>query len=309
MNKLKRYQLLIDEADKYFNLGNYNSAYNKFEEAFQIQTTVRDALNYALCAFYLDKYDQAEKIYLYTIEEFPNVPTSYIGYSYLLYKTQKYGDAIKYLNKCIPLLNKDKENEVQLLSLAYGDIGSCYYELNEYDEAITNLEKSIELMPNLRSYYLLIDIYEVKQEYEKSLDRALKMYEIDPNHGFANYLLGNAYRGVNDWVNAKKYFELELKQKEPYAYTYFYMSLIHLNEKDYDKALMYSLKALEQLKDDPNVWYNLGCVYALKEDYKNAYECLKASCILNKENIEYMKNDPELEAFRNTKEYEQILTQ
>ena len=76
--------------------------------------------------------------------------------------------------------------------------------------------------------------------------------------------------------------------------------------KKYDESLQYYLKAIELDKEDFNAWYNLACLYALMNDFDNAFSCLTYIKYNKKKYLESTKTDDELVELRKDKRYEEL---
>ena len=65
--------------------------------------------------------------------------------------------------------------------------------------------------------------------------------------------------------------------------------------------------SLERDKEDYNTWYNLGCLYSIIKDFKNAFDCFKIIKYKKPDFISGMANDNDLVEFRQTDYYKEIL--
>jgi len=145
-------------------------------------------------------------------------------------------------------------------------IGMSYFSQGEYDKAIIEFEKSIELDSNhADSYYYLGQCYLQKGLYRKAYkisEQAINQYEkkIEKNP-----------------VDLDAYIKL--------GYIYEMRSLIpFINE--YDKALNYFFKALEIFPENAWVHLNIGFIYLQKKDYPQAIEYLEKAAKMSSHNAE-----------------------
>lgn len=76
-------------------------------------------------------------------------------------------------------------------------------------KGVMSLRAMLDKNPNNVLVLLTLARLSVTQtgEYQKAIDRLLKVLEIEPKHEEAHYLLGHAYNGLGDKANAKSYFE------------------------------------------------------------------------------------------------------
>jgi tetratricopeptide (TPR) repeat protein len=77
--------------------------------------------------------------------------------------------------------------------------------------------------------------------------------------------------------------------------------------KDYEKAKQAYLKGLEKSPEQYELWYNLGCLYVLMNDYKNATECFTYVYYKKRSLFQYMKEDGELADYIKSPEYQSIV--
>ena len=172
----------LDIAKKHFELGSKNLDSELFLEA-EKQFTL--SLNYLpnrvstlskllLCKIQLKKYNDCEKLIL-------NIDT--IDKSYIYGKFAKaiyFGEIIEFDKSKEELLSINCEKEpIEFQSTYYNCLGTTLYNLNEYENAISNYHKSIKL---------------------------------NPNNYIAYYNLGTAYLSKNDYKNGWKYYEYRLKK-------------------------------------------------------------------------------------------------
>lgn len=307
MNKNKKYKLLIEKADNMFLSGNYEEAEKLFLDAFQIKCELKDRINYALALIYREKYGLAEENYKFLLENFPNIGGIYSGYALLLMKLERYQEVIDMASKELSIINEETDYGKKLKQLALSNIAESYYHLDDYENMALYAEKSLAYGFDSKTTALLYLKASNDKNYEMELKYALDIYTMDPDYVGASYFLAMAYHDTGDKIRAEKYFLEEVSKPNFQVFSYFYLSLYCVERKEYDKALGYSLKCLEAYKDDDDVWYNLGCIYALTYDYSNAYNCFKASILIDNANIEIMKNDTELDNFRLSNEYLELL--
>jgi predicted Zn-dependent protease len=60
-------------------------------------------------------------------------------------------------------------------------------------------------------------------------------------------------------------------------------------------------------KDEPLVWYNLGCSYALTDRRNEALKALSRAVALGYRDVEWMRNDTDLRSLRDDKRFRRLL--
>ena len=115
--------------------------------------------------------------------------------------------------------------------------GVAHYESKEYDQAIAEYSKAIEINPNYAdAYYNRGLVYDDLKEYSQAIADYSKAIEINPN----------------------------------YADAYYNRGLIHYNLKEYDQAIADYSQAIEINPNYANAHYNRGLVYDNLEEYEQA---------------------------------------
>jgi tetratricopeptide (TPR) repeat protein len=144
--------------------------------------------------------------------------------------------------------------------------GMSYFGQGEYDKAIIEFEKSIQLDPNQAdSYYYLGQCYLEKGIIQYNNKNILKAYSL--------------YRKAYE-ISEQAIIQYEKKIEENPVDFDAYIKLGYIYETrslapfidEYDKALNYFFKALEIFPENTWVLLNIGFIYLEKEDYHQAID-------------------------------------
>jgi Tfp pilus assembly protein PilF len=148
--------------------------------------------------------------------------------------------------------------EFPRLELAYYNRAAYYYENKNYDAALADFSKAIEIYPKYKeSLQWRADIYNKKSLYKPETDDLLKLVEIDPEN-YDNYSkLGEIYGR-------------------------------YLNEPD--KSLSFLLKAYELKPENEGNITNIGIVYGMKGDFKQALQYFTKAYTLNPNDTNNLRN-------------------
>ena len=159
-------------------------------------------------------------------------------------------------------------------------IGKSYFNQREYDKAIIEFEKSIELDSNhTDSYYYLGQCYLQKGIIEYNNKHILKAYSL---YRKAHKISEQA---INQYEKKIEKNPVDLDAYIKLGYIYEIRSLIpFINE--YDKSLNYFFKALEIFPENAWVHLNIGFIYLQKKDYPQAIEYLEKAAKMSSHNIE-----------------------
>ena len=218
-----------------------------------------------------EKYEESLKIYLSLATIYEKGKYLY-GCALAYYMLGKYEDCLNYCEKlldypsyeyealvlkgeCLGNLSRRREAietfekavEIEEEGEIYYNIGVCYYEENNLDDAIKYYEKSIELLPDFVSSYINLAVcYSRKFRIEEGMKYAKKAIEINP-HMYEPYAtLGSCYRELGQYEDAVENYKkcLELDDENYEALYGIFMSLFTLsNKENSDKVDKYKKEA------------------------------------------------------------------
>jgi len=304
--KNKKYNKLIEEAKSYIIKQDLKEAIKIYEKAFEIKTILKDYIVYGCLLIDINELSKAESIFKELSEQFDFYEIHYsLGVIYE--KTNRKYDAMEEYKKVVEV----EPNFDQ----AHFSLGYMYDEISEDNkEDITsdNTMKAIEhykevLRLDENNFWANINlgsIYERNDQNEEALKYFLKAYQNKNIKEMVCYNLGVAYYKLKQYDESLKYYNEELEKENPFPSTYYNIGILYKDGfHDYEKSKYYYLKALENNKEDYNVWYNLGCVHALENNHKEAFECFKYIYYKNKKYLNFLDTDKELEEFRKTEYY------
>ena len=187
------------------------------------------------------------------------------------------------------------------------------------EEAIKYYKKTIEIEP--KSFWAYVNLGSIYEKQDKDIDAIeyfLKAYKLDPNSSMVNFNLGVSYVKLKQYDKGLEHYLLELKTSKPYPYTYYNLGLLYKNYfNDFTKARLYYLKSIDSvgkmLEDNKDLeklyyssWYNLGCLYAIYQDYDNATDCFKYIYYKKKKYLDYIYDDEELKDYRDSESFKEL---
>jgi tetratricopeptide (TPR) repeat protein len=172
--------------------------------------------------------------------------------------------------------------------------GYIYNMEQKFDEAIDVLRKALEIDPaDYFGWFKLGSILERQKRLDEASDAFRTTLRIRPNDGQAANYLGYIWAdaGIN-LDSAKVLIEIALKEDslngaylDSYAWVFYRMG-------DYEKALYYMNKAMEQIKNDPDLkndpipYEHLGDILFRLKDYRGAEAAYRRSLELKTEDAE-----------------------
>ena len=91
---------------------------------------------------------------------------------------------------------------------AFYDLGHVYFELGDYESAISNFETVITYQENNELlYYALAQAYEANNEIDKAISNYLKAIAVNDKFTLAYKKVGVLFLARNDYEDAIEYFE------------------------------------------------------------------------------------------------------
>jgi CHAT domain-containing protein/Tfp pilus assembly protein PilF len=188
---LKIYKKIRDkrnEADAYLSFGeieserdNYDGALRYFKKALKIYKEIGskkgEADVYLNTGFFVEYrkgdyeealkyYEKALKIYK-KIRDKRNEADAYLSFGEIESDKGNYNDALKYFNKAL----RKSKNFPEVLYNSYYGIGKVYKSKNDFESAIENFEKSINIIEKIREL-------QIKEETKtKILEKAIFVYD------------------------------------------------------------------------------------------------------------------------------------
>lgn len=133
----------------------------------------------------------------------------------------------------------DLTEKPEVLSHAYQNRGSIYKDKGEYEKAIADLSKAIELTPKKPTPY---------------------------------YFRGDAYLELNDWKNAEADLTRTLEFVPKSADVLNERAIVYINTNQWDKALTDLDQAINLDAENAFAYNNRGVAFRGKEDWNNAIE-------------------------------------
>lgn len=204
-------------------------------------------------------------------------------------------DAINYLSNSYELL----DYFYQQVYLDY--LGLYYKHIHQYDKAIDALHKSLSIpIQNLSNqsmiYYHLAAIYEKKNKLVSALNnnnKALDLFLQEKNvkrQLFTQVHIANILSRIGDYDEAQLNYDQLLTQFYEYGFTEFIPNTLSnaswnaIKNKDYNRALDYLKKEIDENYNNPFSNFHLALTHYYLGNYSNALEVIQAGYKLSEEN-------------------------
>jgi Tfp pilus assembly protein PilF len=166
----------------------------------------------------------AEREFNRALELNPNSAPVHAGYADYLAKVDRRADAIFEAKRAL---------ELDPLSLrSYFSLGVCYYSARQYDEALGQTRKMLELDPHADVHWLLGVIYREKGMYEE----AVREFQKIGDHPYVLAHLGNAYARAGKTSEARKVIS-KLEPRVRHENVTYGIALVYAGPGEKDEAL------------------------------------------------------------------------
>jgi len=185
----------------------------------------------------------------------------------------------------------------------------------QYEEAERQFETAIRLDPALfEAYYLYARACFVQRKLEKAVELYEKANAVRPEDYQSVTLLASVYAGMGRKEDARSTFRKAVKVAEKYLALHpddaraLYLgaaALCQLGESS--RALEWAERALAMDSEEVSILYNVGCVYALLGRSDEALDCLEKAFDNGFSQIEWIENDTDLNALRETDRFRALL--
>ncbi|GHU59519.1 hypothetical protein FACS1894133_6470 [Clostridia bacterium] len=153
----------------------------------------------------------------------------------------------------------------------YRNRGVLYGQVGEYDEAIANYTKAIELNPDYAMAYNSRGFaYRNLGEYDKAIADYTKAIELKPDYARAYFNRGYAFDDKGEYDKAIADYTKAIEFKPDYAVAYYNRGCVFDDEGEYDKAIADYTKAIELEPDDAVAYNNRGVTYRAMDKHAEA---------------------------------------
>jgi len=198
-------------------LRRYDDALNAYHKAIQLDPLYSEGF-LALAKQYrqMNKFDEALTMCLKAIQADTinaersgdrNLAASYYELGFVYNQRKEFDQAARAFGEAGRLHSS--------YHTAYNAQGSALEKLGKTDEAIAAYQKAVDLKPDYyEAFGRMAALYNKTGQNEKALDAALNSLKHKKNYGFAAFEAGSAYKALDEYSNAIKYFEIAAADKQ-----------------------------------------------------------------------------------------------
>ena len=200
-------------AKIYYNLGQKEKAFEKFDEAIKKDpeniNILSDKVEYLI---FDEDYDEAQRIYDKIIEINPNYVDAYYQKSVLYIYTKNDEEALKYAKKAVEMDCNNAEYQYNLAKI--------YSYFEEFDKALDCAKFSLSITPDdIEKYWFIGSIYLQKGEVEGALSYYKEILVINPNDFETLSRIAHNLIAYNQPHKAYEYFQKAFRVN-PYDYDF-----------------------------------------------------------------------------------------
>ncbi|MGI8952331.1 MAG: tetratricopeptide repeat protein [Chitinophagaceae bacterium] len=163
-------------------------------------------------------------------------------------------------------------------SFVYGMLVDGNVEMGNYDSAVANAQRMVDIRPDMRSYSRISYLREIHGDYPGAID-AMKLavqagVPGDEGTEWSRAQLGHLYENSGDLKNAEMQYDIALQERPNYAYALAGLARIATAQKDYNKAINYYSQADSSVNDFA-IKEALADVYQLSNQKQKAKDIMK----------------------------------
>lgn len=167
---------------------------------------------------------------------------------------------------------------------------SCYdegirdYKNLEYQKAILNFKKSIELNPGFETVYQRLAF---TYREAKLLNDGVAYFQVlihsSPGNTYLHYVLGLLFLYSNEFEKAVDKFETSIRINPAFIDAYYMLVESHKKTESVKQAVKYFSDKIKKNNDDPFAYYGLALAYRSLFQHKQALESVEQALRLKKE--------------------------
>ena len=260
-------------------------------------------------------YQAALEMFIRAIEIDPSYARAYAGMA------DSYALLYHYLEASETNLRQAEEASRKALELdpdsaeAHASRGHVLALGKRFEEARAEFETAISLAPTLyEPHYLFGRACWAAGLMEEAVRHFEDASRVRPEDYQAPALMATAYEALGQVEKGRAGHHRALKVIRRHLELYptdiraLYMGAIALRQLGEDsEAKDWARRALEAGSDDPAVYYNLGCFYALGGDIDESLTCLEKAAKLGFAHREWLENDSDLRSLHEQPRYRALL--
>jgi tetratricopeptide (TPR) repeat protein len=245
LQSLNNANVYFNEAEEYFDRGDYAEAIASYDKAIQLRSDFGQAYNNRGLAYHAkEDYDKAIEDANKAIELLPNSASVYNNRGYAYNDKGDYDKAIADFDKALQLNSE--------FAKAYYNRGLAYYAKGDYDKTIMDFGKAIQFTSETSSALLHNVPTGVFYELSMRMADRLKAIQFEADLPLVYINRGAAYYAKDELDKAIADYNKAIQLQPDLALAYYDRGVSYYAMGDYDKAIADFMEVLE-LNNDPTV--------------------------------------------------------
>ena len=231
----------------------------------------RNYLSYGSLFFQRGYLDQAEASFQQALRDDPSSAEALYGIGSVYLNQEKNADAQAMFERCVKL----RASYPNTLPDAWNNLGVIATREGRIADSVDYFQRALKLNP---TYVLSLDnlgnAYRSLKQWQDArqvLDRALM---ISPDDAEANYSLGMVFAQTDDTVNAYNHLQRALKARPDYPEALNNLGVLYLVTRRRDEAVASFQQCIRSVPSFDQAYLNLARVYALEGAQEKAKEVL-----------------------------------
>jgi tetratricopeptide (TPR) repeat protein len=148
--------------------------------------------------------------------------------------------------------------------------GNAYSDKKEWDRAIADFTRAIEIDPRDVAYLVRGNAYHDKKEYDRAVADYSKAIDISPRNTDAYYNRGNAFAAKQQYDEAIGDYSKSIEIDSRHGDAYNGRGWAYYNKKEYDRAIADYNKQIEISPRHEMAYNNRGNAFSAKHQYEQA---------------------------------------
>jgi Flp pilus assembly protein TadD/uncharacterized caspase-like protein len=190
----------------------------------------------------------------------------------------------------------------------YFQLGWIYLNMGQYKKGLKTYRKYQQLVPNNpRAYNNLGYAYNELKQYDSAIINFRKVITLDSTYSRPYNNIGFALAIQEKYDESVQWFRTAISKDSSYQRAYYNLGNSLIKLKKLDEAETNINKATELNPNDYDSWYNLACIYSLRNKKEKALEYLEKSIQCGLDNKKRIEEEADFAKIRETKEFIKLL--
>jgi pentatricopeptide repeat protein len=191
---------------------------------------------------------------------------------------------------------------------AHVNLGKVYQQSGRMDEAVREYSEALRIRPyyeDARKY--LENARSTKASVSETMAAVQSDLAAQPRNADLHFRLGDLYRSQGEPGKATEQYQEALRLKKNHIKAMYGLVTVYSQEQNYEKALQMLRSMREQQPGNPDIYYNMACIYAKQNRREEAVVWLKESIEKGFSDIALIDRDPDLTNIRETEYVKTLL--